>query len=406
MTGGEANLGEITITKNGEYVASVDGVQSIVTKTYNSTIPFDIDLGGQGMWKFSDAVPNIEVFKNNSSIKVVDSNGNTVIELSYKDANAQWVIQDGVVAMSDFLYIVYDPAAFESMLGGMFGFEEGIYVFDQGYAAEGNEFTFTSILNASADGYSKVTIDVYTGDLDWYSASGVRYALINGDMIISGGLSISSDLFDNIESPDTIKNVFILNNGNITSIGNDAFHYREYLTSITIPESVTSIGDSAFNSCYSLTNITIPESVTSIGNSAFSDCQGLISVVIHNGVENINNSVFYNCSELTKVTIPESVTSINRYAFYNTQSLANITIPESVTSIGENAFESSGLTTINIPNGVKSIGKRAFFNCDKLMTIFFDGTIDQWDAITKGSEWNYRVPATHVQCSDGQVALA
>ena len=55
---------------------------------------------------------------------------------------------------------------------------------------------------------------------------------------------------------------------NVTSIGS-AFSNCEYLTSITIPNSVTSIGNCAFYGCSSLTSITIPNSVTSIGSSAF-----------------------------------------------------------------------------------------------------------------------------------------
>lgn len=32
-------------------------------------------------------------------------------------------------------------------------------------------------------------------------------------------------------------------------------------------------------------------------------------------------------------------------------------------------------------------------------------SIAQWNAIEKGDNWDVGVPATHVQCSDGQVAL-
>ena len=35
----------------------------------------------------------------------------------------------------------------------------------------------------------------------------------------------------------------------VTSIGNGAFSYCSYLTSVTIPNSVTSIGDEAFSGC-------------------------------------------------------------------------------------------------------------------------------------------------------------
>ena len=56
----------------------------------------------------------------------------------------------------------------------------------------------------------------------------------------------------------------------VTSIGEYAFYYCEWLTSVTIPNSVTSIGDYAFQWCSGLTSVTIPNSVTSIGDYAFS----------------------------------------------------------------------------------------------------------------------------------------
>ena len=47
------------------------------------------------------------------------------------------------------------------------------------------------------------------------------------------------------------------------------YEHTDYISSVTIKNSVTSIGDSAFEGCKSITSIIIPDSVTSIGNSAF-----------------------------------------------------------------------------------------------------------------------------------------
>lgn len=56
---------------------------------------------------------------------------------------------------------------------------------------------------------------------------------------------------------------------------------------------VTAIGEMAFYYCYYLTSITIPNSVTSIGEGTFHWCTGLISVVIPNSVTSIHSSAFY-----------------------------------------------------------------------------------------------------------------
>ena len=170
------------------------------------------------------------------------------------------------------------------------------------------------------------------------------------------------------QKKDSVKKVVI--EKGVTSIGNDAFHNCNSLTSITIPDSVTSIGSFAFDSCSSLTNITIPDSVIGIGSSAFCDCSSLTSIVIPNSVTSIGSYAFDDCKNLTSITIPDSVTSIGNKAFSGCRSLTSITIPDSVTSIGNSAFsECRSLTSITISDNVTSIGYFAFFNCSSLTSI-------------------------------------
>ena len=217
--------------------------------------------------------------------------------------------------------------------------------------------------------------------------------------------------------------------GSVTSIGSSAFRNCTGLTRVTIPDSVTSIGEHAFQNCTGLTSITIGGSVTSIGSTAFYGCKGLTSITIPNSVTSIDSYAFFYCTGLTSVTIPDSVTSIGNYAFYgcsgltsvtigkgvtsigkeaffNCTGLTSVTIGNSVTSIGESAFSGcKGLTSITIPNGVKSIGSSVFCDCTGLTSVKFNGTIEQWNAISKGSYWKYNVPATQVRCNDGTVSI-
>ena len=162
--------------------------------------------------------------------------------------------------------------------------------------------------------------------------------------------------------------------GDVTSIGGNAFSNNSSLTSIFIPASVTSIGDAAFYSCRSLMSINILEGVTSIGEWAFSGCSSLGSITIPDSVISVGNGAFRHCFTLKSfngkyassdglylvcqgsinaiaygaingsITIPYGVTKIDSWVFSNCTGLTSITIPESVTSIGEAAF--AGCTSL------------------------------------------------------------
>ena len=121
---------------------------------------------------------------------------------------------------------------------------------------------------------------------------------------------------------------------------------------------VTRIADGAFNTGYNfLTSVTIPNTVVHIGANAFSGNR-LASITIPNSVVSIGSSAFHS-NQLTSVTIPNSVVSIESSAFHSNQ-LTSVTIPNSVVSIGGSAFHSNQLTSITIPNSVVSIGSSAF----------------------------------------------
>ena len=68
---------------------------------------------------------------------------------------------------------------------------------------------------------------------------------------------------------------------NVISIGTDALRNCDYLTFVTIPNSVTSIEYGAFYNCDRLSNIDFGDSVISIGGSVFYRCYSLADIVFY-----------------------------------------------------------------------------------------------------------------------------
>ena len=244
-------------------------------------------------------------------------------------------------------------------------------------SAWANDWTYYPVVwdcnnnDVADDGYAYVVID------------GVRYGIKNSEAIFMKQLSDDTDVI--IPSSISYKGITY----DVISIGDSAFRNCSSLASVTIPDSVTSIEWYAFSGCTSLANITIPSSVTSIYPYAFSDCTSLKSITIPDSVISLAYGTFYRCSSLESVTILGNVTSIGGYTFYDCTSLTSVTIPDSVTSIEWEAFSGcSSLTSITIPDSVTSIGGDAFSYCSSLTTINYRGTKEEWNAITKGYNWN------------------
>lgn len=203
----------------------------------------------------------------------------------------------------------------------------------------------------------------------------------------------------------------------VTNIGENAFAQCKNITSITIPNSVTNIGDYAFQECWKLTSIEIPDSVTSIGKGAFQRCTSLTRIALPNGLTSIGPYSFRGCYGLTSIgpvgsgadlQIPASVTSMGYDAFSACSYLTSIVLPDQITSIGFAAFSSCvslESVTIGKNSQLSIIDFEAFWGCTSLTNIAFEGTVEQWNTITKRYGWNDNVPATEVNCKDGTVSL-
>lgn len=281
-----------------------------------------------------------------------------------------------------------------------------------------------------------LALSVVTGMAQTFTAGDLNYQ-VNPDGV-SATLTGHVDGYNATGALDIPASVSYQGNDYaVTTIGDAAFLYCFYLTSLTIPNSVTTIGNSAFAYCQGFTgDLVIPNSVTTIEESAFHTCFGFDGdLVIGNAVTTIGSYAFNSCdgfhgvlnipSNVTSIgsdafryckfggmtvdpanpvydsrdncnaiirtstnelitgcvntVIPNSVTAIGENAFCGIEALTSIHIPDSVTSIGAGAFAFCfGLTgDLTIPNSVQTIGSGAFFQC-----LGFDGTLTLGEGVT------------------------
>ncbi len=171
----------------------------------------------------------------------------------------------------------------------------------------------------------------------------------------------------------------------VKTIGESAFRACRNLSLATVSEGVETIGQNAFRSCDKLASISLPASIGEVGAAAFLQCQSLTSVTFAPGSKRVQlgDNMFMGCYYLMRVTLPRSINRISEGMFQNCLSLAGLEIPQGAESIEASAFAScSVFTTVIIPDSVTTIGMAAFSSCP-LNDIYFTGTQEQWNGISK-----------------------
>ncbi|MBE5739683.1 MAG: leucine-rich repeat domain-containing protein [Clostridiales bacterium] len=267
---------------------------------------------------------------------------------------------------------------------------------------------------------------------------------------------IEDQLIENLVIPNTVK-----------EIKKQAF-FGANINSAIIGDNVEYVGGEAFMNCSHLIDLTIGKRVKTIGEYTFfcsnvSSSVGGMSFVVGNNIKNVyykgdigdwcgivfegywSNPLDY-VSEyaegyenpiklyigndlLTELVIPDNIKEIKYHAFGHNDALTKVVFSDCTVSIGEKAFQDCSylsiidfglnleiigahafegcysLKSIVLGENLASIGEEAFNWCTNLKSITFNGTVEQWNAIEKGDNWNRGVPATEVVCIDGTVKL-
>lgn len=147
----------------------------------------------------------------------------------------------------------------------------------------------------------------------------------------------------------------------LKTIGDNAFDNRFLTGPLVLPEGLDSIGKEAFQKNY-ITEVTIPESVRAIGVTAFYDNQSLKSATLNNSMESISQSLFNYCQNLAVVHGGRNVKIVDQYAFSGCDSLRSISDITPVTINSSAFYNCRKLESLNFSR-IKSIGYDSFYCC-------------------------------------------
>ena len=172
----------------------------------------------------------------------------------------------------------------------------------------------------------------------------------------------------------------------IISISKKAFNGCTGISAVYCGGEMTYVGESAFLNCSGLQTVNLGGNVTKIDSYAFKNCTGLENLTIGENVTSIEVGAFYACTSLREIIIPDKVSFVGKNAFYSCTGAKVVYIGKNVTLISESAFNGcTGVEEIVLPKGVSYIGVKAFYNCNSLKTVNYEGTAEDFAAITLGT---------------------
>lgn len=270
------------------------------------------------------------------------------------------------------------------------------------------------------------------------------------ELVSEGTLSVTDGVVttgftsgDNASSDALAGDLLLPFDDSVTEVGDLAFIKCTELTGVRIPDNVKTIGRQAFDTCHVLGTVDLGSGIELIESDAF-NYDGMIQIVTYNGnaddwckitfangksnpvcygsilhlteepIINFNDLVipstvtsldskFSGCENLLSVVIPDDtqLTIIDDAAFGKCSNLRRVRIGSGVEKIGRTAFSECDLKLIMIPESVVEIDSNAFYNCKNLTDIYYYGNLDQWLAISFGSQWDRSTPNYKVHFASG-----
>ncbi|MBQ5671847.1 MAG: leucine-rich repeat domain-containing protein, partial [Oscillospiraceae bacterium] len=171
-----------------------------------------------------------------------------------------------------------------------------------------------------------------------------------------------------------------------------------YAGDYVMPDSITFLHYDAFRNCNKLTNVTVNANIKYADQLDFSVCPALEGIWFdaeNPSFSSDSKGAMFN-KDYTKLMavpvmlaadyeIPDSVTIIGNRAFVGS-TITELVIPEGVTELEIGAFSNCpNLKQVTLPESLEKIGQTVFNNCLGVTDIYYNGTAEQWEAITIGN---------------------
>ena len=216
-------------------------------------------------------------------------------------------------------------------------------------------------------------------------------------------------LYDNTNTSSTAFEI----HSNTKLIDEGIFVGAESLEVLTIPNTVLYIHSDLFDYCYNLHTINYGGSRAQWNAIARDGWDSLWTEDYWYTMPTINfgESLEY----LTGATTDENY---EMYIYAMASGMGNCTSNDifidewyteldftyRVERIGYAAFSGcSNITSVTIPDTIEVIEEYAFSRCVNLTSIYYNGTMDEWNAINKGYDWDYGTGYYTVYCTDGAI---
>ena len=143
----------------------------------------------------------------------------------------------------------------------------------------------------------------------------------------------------------------------------------------------------------------LANTISTISSSAVSN---LTKITANIEDEKLTELISNNAIE---ITLPPTKTSIDG-SFRGWTALTGITISNNITTILGRAFLGcTSLSSVTIASSVIEINSFAFGGCTSLTNINYQGTINQWQAITLSLSWKNSSSISTITCTDGVIEV-